>query len=44
MFAITPALIIGSFAERMKFSAFILFMILWATLVYDRLPYGLGGG
>jgi ammonium transporter, Amt family len=35
MFAIiTPALIIGAFAERMKFSAFILFTILWVTLVY----------
>ncbi len=36
MFAvITPALILGAFAERMKFSAFCLFMLLWATLVYD---------
>jgi len=36
MFAvITPALVIGSFAERMKFSAFLLFTVLWATLVYD---------
>lgn len=36
MFAIiTPALIIGAFAERMKFSSFLLFTILWATLVYD---------
>lgn len=35
MFAIiTPALIIGAFAERMKFSAFIVFSLLWATLVY----------
>lgn len=35
MFAIiTPALIIGAFAERMKFSAFIIFTLLWATLVY----------
>lgn len=35
MFAIiTPALIIGAFAERMKFSAFILFSLLWATFVY----------
>jgi len=31
----TPALVIGSFAERMKFSAFLLFTVLWATLVYD---------
>ncbi|MDD4955089.1 MAG: ammonium transporter [Candidatus Omnitrophica bacterium] len=36
MFAIiTPALIIGAFAERMKFSAFLLFTVLWATFVYD---------
>lgn len=36
MFAvITPALISGAFAERMKFSAYILFTLLWATLVYD---------
>ena len=35
MFAIiTPALIIGAFAERMKFSSFIVFSLLWATLVY----------
>ncbi len=35
MFAvITPALIIGSFAERMKFSAFLVFITLWLTLVY----------
>jgi len=35
MFAvITPALISGAFAERMKFSSFIVFMILWCTLVY----------
>ena len=32
--AITPALIIGAFAERVKFSAVILFVVLWVTLVY----------
>jgi len=32
--AITPALIVGAFAERMKFSALIVFMILWVTVVY----------
>jgi len=32
--AITPALIVGAFAERMKFSAVALFIPLWATLVY----------
>lgn len=47
MFAIiTPALIIGAFAERMKFSAFLVFTILWATFVYDPLchwVWGVGG-
>lgn len=47
MFAIiTPALIIGAFAERMKFPAFIIFTILWATFVYDpvcRWVWGNGG-
>ena len=31
---ITPALIVGSFAERMKFSALIVFIVLWVTLIY----------
>jgi len=36
MFAvITPALIIGAFAERMKFTGFCIFSLLWATVVYD---------
>lgn len=47
MFAvITPALIIGAFAERMKFSAFLLFSVLWATIVYDpmaHMVWGVGG-
>ncbi|MBI4706664.1 MAG: ammonium transporter [Candidatus Omnitrophica bacterium] len=47
MFAIiTPALIIGAFAERMKFSAFLVFTILWATFVYNPLchwVWGIGG-
>ncbi|MCU0609680.1 MAG: ammonium transporter, partial [Chitinispirillaceae bacterium] len=47
MFAvITPALITGAFAERMKFSAFIVFGLLWSTLVYDPLchwVWGVGG-
>jgi Amt family ammonium transporter len=47
MFAIiTPALIIGAFAERMKFSAFLIFMVLWATFVYDPIchwVWGVGG-
>ena len=32
--AITPALIVGAFAERMRFSALIVFMVLWLTFVY----------
>jgi Amt family ammonium transporter len=47
MFAIiTPALIIGAFAGRMKFSAFVIFMVLWATFVYDPVchwVWGIGG-
>jgi Amt family ammonium transporter len=44
MFAvITPALIIGAFAERMKFSAFLVFAVLWATLVYDPLAHWIWG-
>ncbi|MEO9362501.1 MAG: ammonium transporter, partial [Nitrososphaera sp.] len=36
MFAIiTPALIVAAVAERMKFSAFIIFIVIWATFVYD---------
>src|ERR1700730_9980376 len=36
MFAIiTPALITGAIAERMKFKTYLVFMLLWATLVYD---------
>src|SRR5256885_6708193 len=44
MFAIiTPALITGAFAERKKFSAFLLFTLLWATLVYDPLAHWVWG-
>ena len=39
--AITPALITGAFAERMKFKTFLLFGLLWATFVYD--PLALAG-
>ena len=40
MFAvITPALISGAYAERMKFSAYCLFTLLWATLVYDPIAH-----
>jgi ammonium transporter, Amt family len=45
MFAvITPALITGAFAERMKFSVFVVFSLLWATLVYDPLCHWVWGG
>jgi ammonium transporter, Amt family len=47
MFAvITPALILGAFAERMKFSAYCWFTLLWATFVYDPVAHwvwGVGG-
>jgi ammonium transporter, Amt family len=47
MFAIiTPALIIGAFAERMKFSAFLSIILLWATFVYAPVchwVWGIGG-
>lgn len=44
MFAVlTPALIIGAFAERMKFSAFLIFSLLWATIVYDPMAHWVWG-
>jgi Amt family ammonium transporter len=44
MFAvITPGLIIGAYAERVKFPAFLLFTILWATFVYDPLAHWVWG-
>jgi ammonium transporter, Amt family len=47
MFAIiTPALITGAFAERMKFSALLLFLVLWSIFVYDpmaHMVWGKGG-
>ncbi|MDU4959576.1 MAG: ammonium transporter [Sporomusaceae bacterium] len=47
MFAVlTPALITGAFAERMKFSAFAVFALVWATFVYDPVAHwvwGVGG-
>jgi len=40
MFAvITPALIAGAFAERMKFSAYAIFVFVWSTLVYDPVAH-----
>jgi len=47
MFAvITPGLITGAFAERMKFSTYVIFTLLWATFVYDPIchwVWGTGG-
>ena len=45
MFAvITPALILGAFAERIKFSGFMLFTILWSILVYNPMAHWVWGG
>jgi Amt family ammonium transporter len=45
MFAvITVALITGTFAERIKFSAFIIFSLVWSTFVYDPLAHWVWGG
>ena len=41
--AITPALIVGAFAERMKFSAFFLFTLAWSTLIYAPLCHWVWG-
>jgi Amt family ammonium transporter len=47
MFAvITPALITGAIADRMKFKTYLVFLLLWATLVYDPIAHwvwGVGG-
>ena len=45
MFAIiTPALITGAFAGRMKFSAFVIFIVLWVTIVYAPMAHWVWGG
>ncbi|MDR3273566.1 MAG: ammonium transporter [Flavobacteriaceae bacterium] len=45
MFAIiTPALIIGAFAERMKFSGYVLFIVLWSIVVYNPMAHWVWGG
>ncbi len=45
MFAIlTPALITGGFAERMKFSAFLIFIVLWSSLIYMPICHWVWGG
>jgi Amt family ammonium transporter len=41
---ITPALIVGAFAERMRFSAMLLFMALWFALVYVPVAHWVWGG
>jgi Amt family ammonium transporter len=41
---ITPALIVGAFADRMKFSALVLFMILWGLVVYAPIAHWVWGG
>ena len=41
---ITPALIVGAFAERMKFSAMLMFMALWVTVVYAPIAHWVWGG
>jgi len=44
MFAvITPALISGAFAERMKFSTFLVFTVLWTTIIYDPVAHWVWG-
>lgn len=45
MFAvITPALITGAFAERMKFHAFVIFILLWAVFIYNPMAHWVWGG
>lgn len=45
MFAIiTPALIVGAFAERIKFSGFLVFSILWSIIVYNPMAHWVWGG
>ncbi len=45
MFAvITPALITGAFAERIKFSAFLLFSLLWSLFIYNPMAHWVWGG
>lgn len=41
---ITPALITGAFVERVRFKSFLLFTLLWATLVYDPVAHWVWGG
>ncbi|TAJ75138.1 MAG: ammonium transporter [Gallionellaceae bacterium] len=41
---ITPALIVGGFIDRMKYSAFVVFILVWATFVYDPIAHWVWGG
>jgi len=41
---ITPALMVGAFSERMRFSAMMFFMALWSTVVYAPVAYWVWGG
>jgi ammonium transporter, Amt family len=43
-FIITPALMCGAFAERMKFSTMVVFSVLWSTLIYCPLAHWIWGG
>ncbi|MBQ1416053.1 MAG: ammonium transporter, partial [Selenomonas sp.] len=42
--ALTPALITGAFAERMKFAAFTVFILLWAVFIYNPMAHWVWGG
>ena len=42
--ALTPALIVGAFAERIKFSSLLIFMVLWVTAVYLPIAHMVWGG
>ena len=42
--ALTPALITGAFAERMKFAAFTVFILLWAIFIYNPMAHWVWGG
>ena len=41
---ITPALIVGGLVDRMKFSALVIFVLLWGTFVYDPIAHWVWGG
>ena len=41
---ITPALIVGAYIDRMKFSALVVFIVVWATFVYDPIAHWVWGG